>query len=251
MPYGLYISAEGAHAQSTRLETIANNLANVDTVGFKRELAVCQARYAEAIQEGNVEAGSGAVEDLGGGIFVRQTLTDFSSGPLKRTQIPTDVAIEGEGFFLVRKGEDTLLTRAGDFRTTSRGELVTQQGYAVLSDTGTPIIAAPENGPWEISSAGTLHQRDGTSQNLAIVKPAAYGDLVKAGENAFRSPVDPQPVPPGERRVAPGFIELSAVRPTAEMTEMIEAARVLEANVNMMKAQDQMLSGLVNRLLRV
>lgn len=251
MPYGLYISAEGAQAQSTRLETIANNLANVDTVGFKRELAVCQARYAEAIQEGSVAANLGAIEDLGGGIIVRQTRTEFSGGPLRRTQIPTDVAIDGEGFFVVRKGDETLLTRAGNFRLTSRGELVTQQGYAVLSDAGTPIVANPENGPWAIAAGGALRQRDGTSQNLAIVKPAAHGELVRAGENAFRAPANPEPVPEGQRHVAQGFLELSAVRPTTEMTEMIEAGRLFEANVNMMKAQDQMLSGLVNRVLRV
>jgi flagellar basal body rod protein FlgG len=233
-----------------RLEVIANNLANVDTVGFKRELAVCQSRYAEAIQQGLQMPGSGAVEDIGGGVTVRQTKTDYSAGPLKRTEIPTDLALDGDGFFVARKADETLLTRAGNFRMTPSGELVTQQGYPVLSDTGTPIVANPENGSWTVDPFGTLRQRDGASQNLGVVRPVSYSDLVKVGENLFRSLAATEPVPPGQRRVAPGYLELSAVRPTTEMTDLIEASRLLEANVNMMKAQDQMLSGLVNRVLR-
>jgi len=69
MPYGLYLSAEGAHAQSKRLEVIAHNLANVDTVGFKRELALFQSRFAEAIEQGMVSPGTGAIEDVGGGVW--------------------------------------------------------------------------------------------------------------------------------------------------------------------------------------
>jgi len=251
MPYGMYISADGAQAQSMRLEVLANNLANVDTVGFKRELAICQARYAEAIGQGLQAPGSGAVEDVGGGIIVRQTKTDYSAGPLKRTESPSDLAIDGDGFFLVRKGDEAFLTRAGNFRTTPRGELVSQQGYAVLSDSGAPIVANPENGSWSVDTFGTLRQQNGAPQNLAMVKPASYDDLVKVGENLFRPLGATEPVPAAQRRMAPGYVELSVVRPTTEMTELIEASRLFEANVSMMKAQDQMLSGLVNRMLRV
>lgn len=250
MPYGLYLSADGAHAQSTRLEAIANNLANVDTVGFKRELAVFQARYAQAVAEGRQAPGNGAVEDVGGGTMVRQTKTDYSSGPMKRTDAPADVAIDGDAFFLVQKDGETFLTRAGNFRVAAGGELLTQQGYPVLGDDRSPITISPGNGPWQITPTGAVRQR-GTSQNLALVRPASLGDLVKAGENLFRPLADPEPVPAAQRRVAPGYLELSAVQPIREMTEMIEASRALEANLNMMKAQDQMLGNLVARVLKV
>ena len=249
MPYGLYISAEGAQVQSQRLEIIANNLANVDTVGFKRELSIMQSRASEAVEQGSVAAGSGSIEEVGGGVRMRETKTDFSPGPLKRTKTPTDVAIEGEGFFTVRKGQETLLTRSGNFRMTNGGELVTQQGYPVLSDSNTPVSIAPDSGPWEINSSGAMVQ--GTSvQNLAIVKPKSLGDLAKAGENLFRPLAAVQPVAPAERSVASGNLEMSAVQPTTEMTAMIEASRLLEANVNVLKSQDQMLEGLVSRILR-
>ena len=249
MAYGLYISAEGAQAQSRRLEMIANNMANVDTVGFKRELAIFQARYAEAVEQGQAQAGSGSIDDTGGGIMVRRTVTDFSPGPLKRTESPTDIAIPGEGFFVVEKDQQQYLTRAGNFRLTERGEMVTQQGYAVLGENGSPVVIDPRNGPYEVTPAGGIRQA-GASQNLALVRPASLGDLVKVGENLFRPLAEPQPIPPAERRVAGGFLELSGVRPTTELVQMIEASRAVEANLSMVRAQDQMLSGLVTRLMK-
>jgi flagellar basal-body rod protein FlgF len=248
MPYGLYLSAEGAQAQSTRLEIIAHNLANVDTVGFKRELAVLQARYAEAIQQGLAAPGGGAIDDIGGGIMVRETKTDYSPGPLKRTEIPTDLAIKGQGFFVVQKGNETLLTRAGNFTLNSGGELITQQGYPVLDDNGTSIVIRDTQ--WQVSDSGTVRQQSGT-QNLALVQPQSLGDLVRVGENLFRPLSDPQAVAAADRQVAGGYLEMSSVQATTEMTAMIQASRALEANVNMMRVQDQMLSGLVNRVMRV
>jgi flagellar basal-body rod protein FlgF len=249
MPYGFYISAEGANAQSTRLDVIANNLANVDTVGFKRDLAICQARYAEAVKQGLVSPGSGKIDDVGGGILVSQTKTDFSPGKLKQTKTPSDVAILGDGFFKVKKGNDVFLTRAGNFEITSRGELVTPQGYAVLDETGTPVVLNPDEKEWQINDTGSLIQRSST-QNLAIVKPASTDDLVRYGENLFKSTSEAQAVAQGERKVASGYLEMSGVHPTLEMTALIEASRYLEININMMKTQDQMLDSLVNRVLK-
>ena len=237
MPYGLYVSAEGAQAQSTRMEVIANNLANVDTAGFKRELAILQARYAEAIEEGLVLPDTGTINDVGGGVMVRETKTDFAPGPLKNSGNPTDVAIDGEGFFVIQKDEETFLTRAGNFALTERGELVTQQGYPVLSTTGAPMIVNPNDPNW--------------SRNLGVVMPESYGDLVHVGENLFRPLADPQPVPPEQRNVVTGYVEGSSVKPTTEMNELIIASRALEANVNMMRTQDEMLGSLVRRLLKV
>jgi flagellar basal-body rod protein FlgF len=251
MPYGLYISAEGANAQSMKLETISNNLANVDTVGFKRELAIFQARYAEAIARGTVAPGGSALENLGGGVEVRGTKTDFSAGPMKNTKNPSDLAIHGEGFFQVQKGEEKFLTRAGNFLVTARGDLVTPQGYPVLNDSGQPVVLNPDIKTFEISDLGEILQKGSSPQKLAIVKPDSLADLVKQGENLFRCAAEVQPVPDGQRRIAAGFLEGSAVKPALEMTAMIEASRIFEANVNMIKTQDQTLGSLVSQVLRV
>jgi flagellar basal body rod protein FlgG len=95
-----------------------------------------------------------------------------------------------------------------------------------------------------------VRQRDGDAQNFALVKPDSLGDLVKVGENLFRSATAPRPIAPNERKVATGYLELSTVKPTVEMNAMIEASRLVEANINLMKAQDQMLGSLIGRVLR-
>ncbi len=125
------------------MEVIANNIANVDTAGFKRDLAVMQSRYAEAIERGAVSPGAGTINDIGGGVQFRQTVTDFSPGPLRKTGNPTDVALQGDGFFVVRKGQERLLTRAGNFRLTADGDLVSQQGYPVLAEGNSQIRVNP------------------------------------------------------------------------------------------------------------
>jgi len=249
MPYGLYMSAEGALAQSLRLDTIANNLANVDTTAFKRDLAVFQARYAEEMQRGQDEPGSGSINDIGGGVIVKETKTDFSIGPQKKTDVPTDLSIQGEGFFVVQNGNQTNLTRAGNFRLTDIGALVTQDGLPVMSDEGDPVLIDPEAGAWYVSHDGAVVQQ-GATVNLALVQPESLGDLVKMGENLYSSLSTPKALEPEQRRVAQFWLEGSGVKPTREMMDMIEASRAFEANVNMIRNQDQILGTLVNRVLR-
>jgi flagellar basal-body rod protein FlgF len=248
MPYGLYISAEGAQVQSKRLEVIANNIANVDTVGFKRDLAVVQSRYAEAIQRGMASPGAGTINDMGGGVQFRQTVTDFSPGPLRKTGNPADVALPGDGFFVVQKGQNRLLTRAGNFHLTAGGDLVTQQGYPVLGEGNSPIKVDP-SAAWSIDSAGEVLQ-SGSRQALEIVRPAAPGDLAKVGENLFQPGSDVRPVAANERTVSSGTLEGSAVQPTTEVTSLIETSRILEANINVMKSHNEMIQGLVERILK-
>jgi len=244
----MYLSAAGANAQSQRLQVLSNNLANVDTPGFKRELAVLQARHAEAIERGDVPAGTGAREDVGGGVRLAETVTDFSSGPLHETGIPTDLAIDGEGFFLVERNGEQLLTRAGNFHFSPDGRLQTEEGYPVLSTEGEPV-AITANVPWRAFEDGSLAQA-GVKTYLALVKPQSLGDLAQAGENLFSPLASVQPVPPAERRVVSGYLERSTVRPALEMMELIETSRAYEANIRMIQNHDTMLGSLVNRVLR-
>ena len=248
MPYGLYISAEGAFAQTKRIEALANNLANVDTTGFKRDLAIFQARYSEEIQQGLASPGSGSLTDIGGGVKVSATTTDFSPGTLKRTGVPTDMAVNGDGFFMVRRPDGDFLTRAGNFMLNGAGRLVTQSNDPVLSDSGTPIDIDPEQGDWQLSGDGAIVQ-DGNAQNLALVQPRSLGDLAKVGDNLFKALAPTQPVADDQRSVHGGYLEQSDVKPAAEMMELIEASRTFEANISMIKNQDAMATALTERLL--
>ncbi len=246
MPYGMYISAEGAMAQGKLLETISNNLANADTTAFKRDLDRVQARHAEAIERGSDYSGSQTINNIGGGVRVRETVTDFSQGVLKPTGNRLDMAIQGEGFFTVSKNGQTFLTRAGNFTLDDRGQLTTTEGYPVLNRSGSPIVIGP--GEFDVSSDGAIVQQ-GEKKYLNVVRPQSTSDLVKMGQNLFRSLGSTLPVDDGRTTIRSGYLEASSVRPTTEMLNMIKASRAFEANIKMIQNQDHMLGTLISRAL--
>ncbi|MCA9257834.1 MAG: flagellar hook-basal body protein [Planctomycetales bacterium] len=249
MPYGLYISAEGAQAQAQRLEVIANNMANIETPGFKRDVATFQARLAEAMQQGDDYPGSRSLNDIGGGVSVIETRTDYSNATLRHTKMDTDFAVNGDGFFQVRgRDGNVLLTRAGNFLLDGAGRLVTQgDNLPVLDDAGGEIQLDPTL-PWEAQADGSLVQ-DGGATRLGLVQPGSLGDLVKVGGNMFRSLGPTNAVATGLRNVRQGYLEQSGVNPTREMMAMIETTRAFEANSKLIQHQDGMISGLINRVL--
>jgi flagellar basal body rod protein FlgG len=227
---------------------LSNNLANADTPGFKREIAILQARHAEAIERGDVAAGQRGIDDVGGGVQLSETVTDFSTGAVRQTGNKTDLAIDGDGFFLVDKAGAPLLTRAGNFHFSTTGQLQSEHGYPVMSLEGGPIAIDPTL-PWDFTEDGGIAQ-GGDKLLLALVQPASLGDLVKAGENMFSPLADVEPLPDAQRSVKSGYLEQSGVKPALEMMELIETSRAYEANIRMIQSQDQMFGSLVNRILR-
>lgn len=249
MSYGMHISAEGAKVQSQRLEVVANNLANVDTVGFKRDVPSFQARFAEAIQRGLSRAGDQSRNDVGGGVKLSEVQTDYSGGVLKRTSQELDFAITGKGYFQVQgENGEALLTRAGNFQLEPNGRLITQSGLPVLDQTGGEIIIQPKL-PWSVSSDGVLLQ-GGTPKVLGMMAPQSLGDLVKVGSNNFRSLGNIDPLPIAERNVRQGYLEMSGADPTRQMMAMIESSRAFESNTKMVQNHDSMTSSLINSVLR-
>ena len=111
MPYGMYLSASGAYVQNHRLEVLSNNIANINTPGFKPSMAILQARHTEPIESGQSSPGSGTLDDLGGGVKIQPTETVFESGPIENTGGQTDFAIhDKDSFFVVQRGEEKFLT---------------------------------------------------------------------------------------------------------------------------------------------
>jgi flagellar basal-body rod protein FlgF len=248
MEYGLYVSAAGADSQQQRMEVLSHNLANVDTPGFKEEMAILQARDSRAVRDHLVSPGTGTINDLGGGVSMAETVTNFQPGTLKQTGGKWDMAIHGEGFFVVDNGEEQLLTRAGDFHVDLFGRLLTQQGHSVLSSEGAPIVVNP-NLPTRLHKDGWL-QHSGGGEFMGLAKPQSLGDLARVGENLFRPLAPLQAVPLDQRRVESGFLEISDVRPARAMLELIETSRAYEANVKMIQHHDQATASLINRILR-
>lgn len=248
MPYGMYLAAEGAQAQSRRLEVIANNLANVNTVGFKPGVATFQSRFAEAIQQGLIAPGSQGRDDIGGGAKVIDTVTDFTAGRLQETGNQLDMAIIGDGFFVVEKDGEQLLTRAGNFSLNANNQLVTQQGAAVLDNGGSPITLVPGI-PWDLAADGTIRQGE-NQVALALETVPSLGDLVSVGDNMFRPLASTQPVDPLGREVRQNFLEMSGTNSTREMMQMIETQRAFEANIKMVQNHDSMSSALISKILQ-
>jgi flagellar basal-body rod protein FlgF len=250
MYYGLYMSAAGAHAQNHKVEVLSNNLANVNTVGFKRELALLQARDSEAIERGAAARGTGALEDVGGGVRMNATYTDFSPGTLQLTHIPSDLAIDAPNtFFQVQQGNQKLLTRAGNFHVSNEGILQTPRGDAVLDSGGSPIELDPTL-PVRYAAGGIIQQA-GDQIELALVRPKNMASLSKAGENYFSTDRGVDAVPPEDRLVRSGYLEMSGVNPVEEMVELITASRAYEANVRIIQQHDTATSELISRMLKV
>jgi flagellar basal-body rod protein FlgF/flagellar basal-body rod protein FlgG len=230
------------------MEVLSNNLANVDTPGFKRDLALFWARHAEETARGVDHQGSGSINDVGGGVWMHHTATDYSQGILKRTDIKTDMAVNGDGYFVVQKDGQNYLTRAGNFMVNADGFLVTQTGHSVMSDGGAPIVINPDT-DWRVSPDGAIEQ-DGGKNYLALVVPPSPGDLAKHSENLFQALGPTNPVATELRSVQGGYVEMSGVKPSLEMLELIETSRAFEMNVSMIRNHDSMLNSLVNRVLR-
>ncbi len=128
MLYGMYVSAAGALASSYKQDVIANNLANAETVSFKRDLALLKSRATEAEENGQSRYTADLLEGIGGGTFALPTYTDFSPGGLERTGNDYDVAMTKSGFFQVGQGDEVAYTRDGRFMADEQGNLVTVAG---------------------------------------------------------------------------------------------------------------------------
>ncbi len=249
MYYGLYISAAGAYAQNQKVEMITNNLANVDTSGFKKELGIFEARQSEAIERGYEQPGTRGVNDVGGGVEFKETVTDFSLGTLRATSSRTDFALPAtDQFFEIERDGEALLTRSGNFHFSVDGVLRTQDGDAVLAAGGTPLTLDPSL-PWRVLPGGLISQ-GGDTVPLSIKQVSNFRSLEKVGLNAFRANGELTDVPAELRDVRSGSLELSTVNPMQEMVEMIASSRAYENNIKMIQHHDGMTGSLVSRLLK-
>lgn len=251
MIYGLYLSAQGAEVQSARQEAIANNLANASTTAFKRDLLRFQSHRPFDVLHGNGGKLPDHLASMPGGVSVKDVHTDFTPGAVNATKGPLDVAISGKGFFKVSDGKQTFLTRDGQFSLNARGELVTtQHGLQVLGTGNAPISGFDPSAPVRIDIDGTIKQGDDVVSQLQVVEPENLTDLQKAGRNLYTTRGRQRPVNPDDSPVQQGFLEASTVNPVSEMTQIIETSRAFEANINMIKHQDEALGRLLSGLPR-
>lgn len=262
MDPALRAAATGMRAQQTRTEVIANNLANVNTTGFKRSRAHFEDLLYQTIQ-GPATLGSRDTEELpsiqiGRGVRLNAIQRMNAQGSLEETQRPLDLAIQGDGYFQIQLPNGNMAyTRDGSFQISDQGILVTNSGYSVYP----PIEIPRDLGEIAISSTGivTAKRLDGNdSEEIGRIELARFSNptgLESVGENLFLetgSSGEPQrgfALDDGLGRVVQGYLEASNVEIVQEMVDMITAMRAYEINSKAIKTSEDM-AQTTNSLLR-
>ncbi|OEG00408.1 flagellar basal-body rod protein FlgF [Vulcanibacillus modesticaldus] len=265
----MYSGIAGMRGFQTKLDVISNNVANVNTIGFKASRVLFQDILSQKISgvtapEEGVRGGINP-KLIGLGSSISSIDTIHTPGTFMTTNVPTDLAIEGDGFFAVAPnadGEEILLTRAGNFMRDAVGNLVTSQGYLVLGVGGEPINIPTEVVAFNISADGSIitTTADGETEvigQLGLVKVQNPSGLEKVGNSFYKMTlnanpegelevVEPQNVEVGTGRILTGQLEMSNVDLTAELTEMIVAQRGFQANSRSITTSDEILQEVVN-----
>jgi flagellar hook protein FlgE len=256
----------------TKLDVIGNNIANVNTIGFKAGRVMFKDILSQTVA--GVTAPNGAdtggvnSKQIGLGVTLGAVDTIHTPGSAMTTNVPTDLRIDGDGFFLLRAGPDQetpFLSRAGNFTVDANRNLVNADGLMVLAaESGEPITIPEEVTAFSIANDGSIIavNADGTSLNteirIAVVKVANPNGLEKIGGNLYR--MTPNANPEGELEdftrandaeagtgaIVAGQLEMSNVDLTSEFTEMIVAQRGFQANSRIITTSDEVLQEVVN-----
>lgn len=261
---GIYTALSGALAQSLKIDTIANNIANVNTTGFKRdqqtfnEYLTAIEKQPEVIQVPSVPASIESFYDMNGGekgfVNAAGTYTNFEQGSLKSTGGRLDVAIDGQGFFEISTPNGVMLTRAGNFTVDGNGQLVTKDGFPVLLEGSTEQSADQRTARFSgqsqplISDGGEVFDGERRLGKISVIDVKNPDTLQKVGGNNYGFKINSQPELTNIERpsLKQGFLETSNVNIVSEMTEMITAQRVFEGTQKAIQAYDSMADKLIN-----
>lgn len=220
----IYILASGGSRAMEQLDTATNNLANVNTDGFKK-LVIKE--MSQRLSENRADANH---------LFVfprfKQTLIDLSQGALKQSDSPLDFAIEGEGFFVVESGQERLLTRNGHFHLNQDGFLVDSRGNFVLSEQDSPIELDSKQ-KITLTKDGSIYQGGDLVARLQIKN---YKKVAPLGQNYYKGEQESE----ASYKLHQGFLESSNINPMLQMSELIVAQRRFEMYSNILKNLDQL-----------
>ncbi len=234
MDRSIFVALSGAVAQEKKLEVLSENLANVNTAGFKKQSPI----FEDVLASQNALRSYTRLDSIA---------VDFSSGAMEKTQRPLDVAIKGEGFFVVNTGGGIRYTRDGSFTLSPDGTLTTRDGYEVQG----------ENGPVKLSSTAVAIGEDGviTENNQQVERlKLAYFEKPEALNRAgslFSAPVNMNAIQPQNAKIEQGYVETSNVSAVKAMTAMIEALRSYETQAKLIQTVDDMTKKSVDEVGRV
>ncbi len=236
---GIYISGVGMMPNKLKIDVIANNLANIDTTGFKKDNI-----FIRILKNLSLEINKSGGNELSG-LYVTE-YTSFEQGNLKHTGNPFDIAINGNGFFVVQTPNGLRYTRNGNFMITSDGKIVNSNGYALIGLGGEiklPAISEMKNLDVTITKNGEIYVGDRFIDKIKVVW---FNDLTKLRKDSATSFVAGDGS--GEvdltdgYEIYQGFLEESNVNAIEEMVRMIEAGRIYESNYKLVQHQDESLA---------
>jgi flagellar basal-body rod protein FlgG len=252
----LSIAATGMLAQQTNVEVIANNLANMNTTGYKEQRAEFQdLLYQNIEQAGAQSSDSGTIVpsgiQLGAGVRTAAVYRATGQGDLQTTSNPYDVAVNGPGYFRIQMPDGTdAYTRAGNFALSPEGQIVTQQGYVVAPGVAIPTTATAVtiNAQGQVQATVPGQTAPQTVGQLELTRFPNDSGLQAQGSNLFTETASsgaPQSGVPGSTgygTIQQGFLETSNVNAVEEITSLITAQRAYEMNSKVITAADEMLS---------
>lgn len=245
---GLYAAVSAMLANMSRQQSIAHNVANMDTPGFRQSLLSLEEYQNIYLQDVDPDGSVRGLGTLGLGVAASDENIDFTFGALTITGEALDLAIEGDGFFTVRTDDGTRYTRDGRLARDADGGLVTVEGYALLDTNGNPITL-PE-GEIEIQTDGTILVDDTAVATLGLaVFESPETELVRDLPNLFEaegSPLTGEPVV-----VRQGCLESGNADPVQLMTQMVQVSRAYEAAQKMVQVQDELLGQTITSLGRL
>ncbi|MBL1218198.1 MAG: flagellar hook-basal body protein [Planctomycetes bacterium] len=256
MNYGLYLSASGLLVNRHMQDVVSNNIANVNTVGFKPDMPIIRQREPERLEDNlSLDDPNRLLENLGGGSLLNPTVTLFRDGALRQTGNPLDLAVRGEGFFTLSSGataNSTRLrfTRDGAMSIDNNGMLVhSGSGMRVLDENDRPIEVDPTRGDVRIESDGSVKQGNTTVARIQLITIADLQAFEKEGANTFRlGNTEQNSRLPASGSISQGWLETSAVDPMQSLMELNRTTAAVSANAQMIRYQDELMNSAINRL---
>jgi flagellar basal-body rod protein FlgG len=245
MNSGIYAAVSGSLAAMQRLDMISNNLANVNTPGYKKDKM-----SFEGLLAGNVNPPAVPQGKTADPVMQKDNIyIDYASGPISQSGNPLDLALGGDGFFAVTTPDGTAYTRQGNFRTSADGTLVTVDGYPVQGANGSAIRI--QGSRIEIDAKGSV-MVDGTEAGaISVIDFGKPYTLTKVG-NALFVPADQQATPQtGTAQIQQGHLEGSNVESISEMVQMIETNRYFEACSKVIQNYDSIAAKAANDIGKV
>jgi len=249
---GLYLAGTGMVIQRSRMDVITNNITNVDTLGYKKDMLLSRSfedMLIDRMNDPSIVNQTTTVGPLGTGVHIDEMTIAFGQGTPEQISISTDLCLVGDGFFVVNTPEGERYTRAGNFSVDVNGNLVDSQGNYVQGTNGN-ITVTNEN--FLIKENGEIWDLETDAQvgTLRMVEFEDVQQLRKTGGNMFTIFGNMQPQEAENTKVMQGYIETSNVNIAQEMVDMIITNRAYESSQQAVKMIDQTLNRTVNDIAR-